>query len=234
MNGYDRFADYYGYLTHGADYSVWSSYLKKLSGLSSFYRKNVLDLGCGSGEMLKAFYAEGASCHGVDMSAEMLSKADMKLYETRSRGGEYVLIHDDMASYLPKGKTFDFAYSACDSMNYLDAEQIVKLLSHMKSYMKKGSIFTFDMINPAGNFLMKETVHTPQGDMAIAREMNGNILSTSVVLPSGEVLSFTQYLYTEDEIRSLAGETLSCEICDFMERERKDPFCDKLEVLLTF
>lgn len=236
MEGYDSFAEYYQYLTHGADYASWCSYLKKLSGIGSFRGRNVLDLGCGSGEMLKVFYAEGASCHGVDMSREMLSKADMKLYETRSRGGNYVLIHDDMSSYLPKGKTFDFAYSACDSMNYLGREKTLVLLGNMKTYMKKGSVFTFDMINPEGRFLMTETVHSPYGDMTIAREREGDLLRTEVRIPGGEALSFTQYLISPDELTCMTEERLgrTAVITDFMEDGRKDPFCEKFQAVISF
>ena len=236
MEDYDPIAGYYSYISRKTDYRAWYGYLRELSSLSSVRGRNILDLGCGAGQILSFFYADGAACEGVDSSSEMLSRCDMRLYDTRSRGGSYTLVKNDMAVYSPRGKkTFDFAYSACDSINYLDKRALGELLSYMAAYMAPGSFFAFDIINPAGKFPERETVRRPGGDIILERSRGDGVFITKITC-EGTEQSLLQHLFGEDDIASLCeGGGVKLEgIYDFLTRERSDPFCDKLQVLVRF
>lgn len=236
MEDYDPIASYYSYMARRTDYALWFAYLRDISGIADMKGKSILDLGCGAGQLLSFFYAGGAFCQGVDTSSEMLSRCDMKLYETRSRGGSYELVKNDMVLFSPRGKrTFDFAYSACDSINYLDREEMVKLLTSMKSYMKPGSVFTFDFINPGGDYPEMEVIHAPGEDIVLTRKTEGSSFVTTLAC-AGTVRELTQHLFGEDELALIcsgAGVSLKG-ICDFLSFERRDSTCDKLQAAVAF
>ena len=234
MEDYDPIAGYYSYIARRTDYASWYGYLKELSGLGQLKGKSILDLGCGTGQLLSFFYAEGAFCQGVDTSSEMLSRADMKLYSTRSRGGSYELVKNDMALFSPRGKrVFDFAYSACDSVNYLTRQELVSLISAMKTYMAPGTVFAFDIINPLGDFDTREVIRRSEGDIVLERHVESGRFVT-LVSCGDTAHSFVQNLFYEEDILTIASEAAAGEpeVFDFMSRERKDPACDKLQVIL--
>ena len=236
MEDYDPIAGFYSYIARKTDYRKWYEYLRELSSLSSVRGKNILDLGCGAGQLLSFFYADGALCEGVDSSSEMLSRCDMRLYDTRSRGGSYSLVKNDMALYAPRGKkVFDFAYSACDSINYLDRQGLGSLLASMKTYMAPGSVFTFDIINPKGDFPEREVIRRPAGDIILERSREEGLFITKITC-EGTQQSLLQHLFGEDDIASVceASGVTAEGIYDFLNGERRDLSCDKLQVLVRF
>lgn len=236
MEDYDPIASYYSYMARRTDYALWFAYLRDISGIADMKGKSILDLGCGAGQLLSFFYAGGAFCQGVDTSSEMLSRCDMKLYETRSRGGSYELVKNDMVLFSPRGKrTFDFAYSACDSINYLDRQGLGSLLASMKTYMAPGSVFTFDIINPKGDFPQREVIRRPAGDIILERSREEGLFITKITC-EGTQQSLLQHLFSEDDIASVCeADGVTAEgIYDFLTGERRDLSCDKLQVLVRF
>lgn len=236
MEDYDPIASYYSYMARRTDYALWFAYLRDISGIADMKGKSILDLGCGAGQLLSFFYAGGAFCQGVDTSSEMLSRCDMKLYETRSRGGSYELVKNDMVLFSPRGKrTFDFAYSACDSINYLDRQGLGSLLASMKTYMAPGSVFTFDIINPKGDFPQREVIRRPAGDIILERSREEGLFITKITC-EGTQQSLLQHLFGEDDIASVCeADGVTAEgIYDFLTGERRDLSCDKLQVLVRF
>ncbi|MCL1913028.1 MAG: class I SAM-dependent methyltransferase [Eubacteriaceae bacterium] len=139
---YSLLAYDYDLLVYEHDYDVWFEKLKLLSGVPNLKRKVVLDLGCGTGEMLRRFYLEGAQVWGVDVSSDMLAIADSKFKRRAAKR----FFNVDMSSFVCSQK-FDFIYSMSDSVNYLEAKSISPLLENVWQMLAPGSVFAFDVLN---------------------------------------------------------------------------------------
>ena len=70
---YRHLADWFEYLNDDCDYENWSQYL--ILQLKNFPVQKGLDIGCGSGWFTRAFVEAGYEMTGVDVSAELLTKA---------------------------------------------------------------------------------------------------------------------------------------------------------------
>jgi SAM-dependent methyltransferase len=63
---------------------------------------SILDLGCGTGRLIRAAYPTGSFIVGVDYSSNMLEKASRVLAESRVPGNSYALILGDIVNDWPK------------------------------------------------------------------------------------------------------------------------------------
>jgi SAM-dependent methyltransferase len=210
---YGDFALIYDMYAEVFDYDLWFSYLSRISGVgvegkSRFAGKRTLDLGCGTGELVRRFNDAGADAWGVDASEGMLTLADAKF---PSRRGGVHLINADMVAF-EADVTFDFIYSACDSINYLDEERLAVLLKHVKGMLAPGSVFTFDSLNRDffDSVNLSESVLMGEGLLSMKRRiLQDRILETEVGYHCSE-LDFTemhvQYFHSIDAVRSLASD----------------------------
>ncbi|MCD8306981.1 MAG: class I SAM-dependent methyltransferase [Clostridia bacterium] len=144
-------------LNDDCGYDSWSQYLlhKTALLLSSEGSKQSshsalkapfcgLDIGCGNGYFTRAFAQAGYSMTGMDISAEMLSKAaDLSL--TSGIRAEY--IQGDITSFRPVSKQ-DFALAINDCLNYVPPEKLHAAFAHVHAALKKGAPFIFDITAP--------------------------------------------------------------------------------------
>ncbi|MCL1803841.1 MAG: class I SAM-dependent methyltransferase [Eubacteriaceae bacterium] len=239
MSIYKHFSEFYDSYIAQYDYSLWFSYLCMLSGYDSFSGKRVLDLGCGTGSMLARFASEGAIAIGVDISEDMLEKAYSKLFPKHSSA---MIVNADISDVVFSYK-IDFAYSMGDTVNYLNNEQMAKLLENVYTMLAEGSAFTFDIINT--EFLndgrMDETVFTELGSIRFERKINESqsAVFTQVHLPSlanceDLVEEHIQYLHTPDSLTVLAQEAgfRSCCFYDIFSTELYTKNSEKIQGLL--
>jgi SAM-dependent methyltransferase len=137
---YHVFASLYDSLMEEAPYDQWVYFIKQslmtedLSGIS------VLDVGCGTGELLLRLLDEGVHGTGVDLSAEMLVVAKEKFNES----GYPLLLEQNMCT-MPKLGWFDVVTVFCDSINYLSEEQDVQqAFKRVADQLKEGGLLLFD------------------------------------------------------------------------------------------
>ena len=143
QNHYKEFAKYYDIYGQGFDYDIWFRYLKEISSINHFSGKEMLDLGCGTGNLLVKFAKAGANVTGVDLSNEMLSVAADKLHRFNNNA---LLIQYDIAEFK-QNKKFDFIYSTCDTVNYLTFEAFSSMLKNVTDMLGERAVFTFDLLN---------------------------------------------------------------------------------------
>jgi len=72
---YADLSHYYDILCANIDYLEHSQFLMRASKARGNAGMRYLDLGCGSGVLLNYFYDAGYSCHGLDISEQMLKLA---------------------------------------------------------------------------------------------------------------------------------------------------------------
>lgn len=234
---YDLFADYYSVLTEDVDYEMWYDYLLGLSSMNKDNAKDkkVLDLGCGSGELLCKFYEDGFNCFGVDNSCEMLSRCDERLFKMKKLGRNCKLIQKDMQKFKLNTK-FDFIYSACDSINYLSVDEVDKLFCNVCDMMKEGSVFTFDVINHE-KFASREKISEGETCLDIIRRKEDDKLFTDIEIyanGNSEKINFVQFVLTKENIFDVFSKYCFSEIkfFDFLCNEKTAEISEKFQVVI--
>ncbi|WP_244897378.1 class I SAM-dependent DNA methyltransferase [Marinococcus halophilus] len=136
---YNGFAEVYDRLMADAPYQAWKdAVIQETPGKSV----KMLELGCGTGEIMKHLYGEGFRVDGMDLSADMLAVAAQKWGLSDEKP---VLFHQDMR-VLEAPDTYQFIYCFCDSLNYLTAPEDVKnTFAGVYSHLEAEGVFMFDV-----------------------------------------------------------------------------------------
>ena len=144
MNMYDALAPFYAALNTEVDYEGMADYLE---GVFKKHFKgtvaDILDLGCGSGNVTLPLSARGYGMVGVDISEEMLSYAREK-----DEDGRVLWLCQDMRSFELYG-TVEAAACTLDGINHLTSkDDVLKCLSLVHNYLVPDGIFVFDINSP--------------------------------------------------------------------------------------
>ncbi|MBQ8428013.1 MAG: class I SAM-dependent methyltransferase [Clostridia bacterium] len=141
-SAYAVLADWFEYLNQDCDYENWSQFL--MMRLSAYPLKKGLDVGCGAGWFTRCFQRNGYEMTGLDVSVEMLAKAQENARNEGLRG-EY-LLGDIVKTKLPR--RFDFVISVNDCFNYLPTEKLSAAFKNVASALVKKGVFLFDVSSP--------------------------------------------------------------------------------------
>ena len=142
---YERFAYLYDQLMEEAPYDRWLEFTEQM--ITEFLpgRKKVLDVGCGTGEILLRLAKNGFEASGVDLSNDMLTVAHEKL---EKEGFHVPLFELDMRD-LQGLEPFDVIVSYCDSLNYLKEEADVQAtFASFYDTLAEGGLLLFDVHSP--------------------------------------------------------------------------------------
>ena len=205
---YTSLSDWFEYLNDDCDYEQWSQYL--ISLIKRYPVKDGVDFGCGAGWFTRAFYRNGYETTGVDISPEMLRKAEEN---ARKNGERCQFLHGDIANFKTP-KKFGFATAINDCINYLPKEKLLSAFSCVYKALQKGGVFLFD-ISSEKKFLNKIARSVNVDDREEVTyisfgEVEGDKATLDVSLfvkdANGKYTRFdethTQYVYKEDEIVS--------------------------------
>lgn len=129
---YKGFAYIYDELMYDLDYKGFAKFIKeKLMG-----KKSVLDMGCGTGTMMKLL-EDDFEIDGFDLSPDMLAMARNKV-----KGNLYCF---DMRSF-DMHKSYDAIISSGDSLSYiLDTEELKEIFKNVANNLNEDGIFIFDL-----------------------------------------------------------------------------------------
>ena len=209
---YANLAPWFEYLNDDCGYENWSQYL--IEKLRAYPLKTGLDVGCGGGYFTRAFIRSGYETTGMDISAEMLDRAQEEALRTGVRG-DY-LLGDITKIKLPK--RFDFVTAINDCVNYIPKEKLKKAFKNVRSALNKNGVFLFD-ISSERKFREKiaNTVSVDDRDDVTYLSFNsldGDTATMDVTLfvkkADGDYRRLDerhiQYIYKEDEILSALEE----------------------------
>jgi ubiquinone/menaquinone biosynthesis C-methylase UbiE len=118
---YQAFAALYDSLMADAPYKKWADFVRTQLKIQKLTDLNILDVGCGTGELLIQLHNQGAEVTGVDLSAEMLAIAKEKC----ERAGFSPPLFQQSMTELESIGPFDVVTIFCDSLNYLETEEEV-------------------------------------------------------------------------------------------------------------
>ncbi len=126
-----------------ADYERWVEYLMALFAFYQHDPGQVLDIGCGTGNIAIPLAQRGLDLTGVDLSAEMVAEAEKKAVRL---GLSTLFLVQDLLDLELCGKVFDTVLSTCDVLNYLTEEaQLKRAFGRVYDHLRPGGLWFFDL-----------------------------------------------------------------------------------------
>lgn len=144
MERYTVFADIYDEFMDNIPYEGWADYIHSILEENGIKDGLVADLACGTGTITRLLAGYGYDMIGIDISADMLTRARDIEYESDCETGILYLMQDMREFEL----TFPVQaiVSLCDSMNYMrNSDELKKVFDRVRENLESGGIFIFDM-----------------------------------------------------------------------------------------
>ncbi|GAF22983.1 MULTISPECIES: class I SAM-dependent DNA methyltransferase [Shouchella] len=145
MKPYIHFANIYDHLMAHVEYEHWITYMKTVFEERNVRVSKVLDVGCGTGELMLRMNQAGFVPTGLDISEDMLAVAQRKLQSAQTQPQ---LFQEDMSQFSVLER-YDAITIFCDSLNYLEKEEDVKRV-FLRCYdaLQENGILLFDVHSP--------------------------------------------------------------------------------------
>lgn len=116
------------------DIPYWLSLAKQAEG-------SILELGCGTGRVLRPLAEAGFTITGLDLDTEMLTHPNLANLPNTT------LIQADMTNFDLREK-FGLIILPCNTFSTLDTAQRQKLLACVKQHLQPGGMFATSLPNP--------------------------------------------------------------------------------------
>lgn len=134
-----KFADFYDEMMIYVDYDKWAKLID--NRIREFLTgKKIMEIGCGTGEILQRLASYGYEVSGIDISEEMLRIAKSKYDSLDIKKEDMRIIKNE--------NEFDGVVCVFDALNYLQSFEELKLVfENIKRAIKPNGIFLFDLLN---------------------------------------------------------------------------------------
>ena len=173
MNAYTEFSQIYDLF-----FPFKETVYKFLTSSVPAARKNVLDIGCGTGRYCQRFAGDGFNAVGIDPDEGMIQKAEA----LNSSAFFYQLPAQQIDRLEEK---FDLVFSIGNSMSHIDRKDWNEFLPKLRQRMNPGGRWLFQMVN--WDAILGRDTHTFP---AIKNEESGMTLYRSYLDFSKERLIF--------------------------------------------
>lgn len=140
---YSNFASIYDRLMRDVPYAGWMSYLARLFAKHNIKPIEILDIGCGTGNVTIPLAEMGYNLTGLDMSPEMLAVAEEK---ARNKGIAINWLCQDVRAMDLADLSFELVISMTDSLNYIsNASELQHVFKQVRDLLNDGGWFVFDL-----------------------------------------------------------------------------------------
>jgi SAM-dependent methyltransferase len=135
-NGFEHIYDmmYQTFIDYNDEYLFYSKIL------DTYNKSNVLEIGCGSGNLAKLFIESHINYSGLDLSSDMI-----KLSESKNPKGNF--IQGDITNFKHSKKTDAIIITGRTSSYLTTNKDIFKALKAIYNNLSKGGILSFDFID---------------------------------------------------------------------------------------
>ncbi|WP_341999472.1 class I SAM-dependent methyltransferase [Chlorogloeopsis sp. ULAP02] len=146
MSVFGNYARYYDLLYRDKDYVGEALFIRRLIQNHASEAQDILELGCGTGNHAVLLAKEGYKVHGVDLSEEMLKKANSRLSQLPPElTSRLKFSHGDICQ-IRLNQTFDVVLSLFHVISYQTTnEDLLAAFATVKEHLKPGGIFIFDV-----------------------------------------------------------------------------------------
>jgi SAM-dependent methyltransferase len=146
MSVFGNYARYYDLLYRDKDYLGESQFIHRLIRAHSPNARNILELGCGTGNHAVLLEKEGYQIHGVDYSEEMLQKADSRLSQLSPDLASRLKFTQGDIRQVRLNQAFDVVISLFHVICYQTTnEDLLAAFATVKEHLKPGGVFIFDV-----------------------------------------------------------------------------------------
>ena len=213
MSAYSALAAHYDKLTYDVNYEAFADLYEALFKTSARPVHTVVDLGCGTGTLMRILTGRGYELIGVDSSEEMLALAYEKFPERAP-----LLIRQPMDKLDLYG-TVDAVVSSLDGITYVKPERIGEVFHRVNLFLNPGGWFVFDINSPEklkslhGEMFLDETegvycvwrAHFRESENACVYQMD--IFSKAGELWARSEEEHVEYAYDPEFLCKLLSET---------------------------
>lgn len=198
MTIFSNYARYYDLIYRNKDYIAEAKFIHSLIQTHAPNAKNILELGCGQGKHAFALAANNYQIHGVDLSQEMLQKANNSLSSLNNNlASQIKFSHGDIRE-IRLNQTFDVILSLFHVISYQTTnDDLLAAFTTVKKHLNPGGIFIFDVwYGPA--------VLTERPATRIKRVEDEKIqvtrLAEPVIYPNKNLVDVNYQIFIKDKI----------------------------------
>jgi SAM-dependent methyltransferase len=135
---YKKYAKYYDLIYASKGYDEETKFIKEMIRKHSIKGRELLEVGCGTGNHAVILQKSGFRITGIDLNEEMLSVARKKTNKIKFAQG-------DMRSFR-LNKKFDILLCLFSTIHYNQStDELKKTLQNFHSHLRKGGLLIFDM-----------------------------------------------------------------------------------------
>ncbi len=139
---YQAFAKVYDAMQYDVDYAFWVKAILEKTHAYKPTARSVLELACGTGTIAIGLSKKGLYVEGVDISEEMLTRAQEKAYNS----GQRIKFYCQNMVELETRRKYDVLVSMCDGLNYVtDLADLKKVFLNVQRHLEPKGLFVFDL-----------------------------------------------------------------------------------------
>lgn len=174
---FDTYAHYYDLLYKDKNYAVEAEYVSSHIRGYARHAKRILELGCGTGGHAEHLARMGYTVHGVDMSEEMLARAEARKAELPGDVAAKLSFDLGDVRSVRIEQTFDVVISLFHVMSYQTTNaDVVATFETAAMHLSAGGLFFYD-------FWYGPAVLTQKPEVRVKRLENGEIKITRIAEP---------------------------------------------------
>lgn len=174
---FDAYANYYDLIYRDKDYSAEVNYV--ISHIHDHLPQaaRIFEMGCGTGAHAEYLARKGFTVHGVDMSEEMLARAELRKANLPAEVATRLSFSLGDVRSVRSEETYDAVISLFHVMSYQTKNcDLVAAFATAAAHLLPGGLFLFD-------FWYGPAVLSQQPDTRVKRLENDKILVTRIAEP---------------------------------------------------
>ncbi|BBU31514.1 SAM-dependent methyltransferase [Burkholderia sp. THE68] len=140
-----RYSQYYDLFYHEKNYKAEAAFVTDLLGRHGIVGGNLMDLGCGTGRHAAEFATTGFSVAGVDMSADMLARADARRITLPGMVAKRLKFQQGDARTVRTEELYDAVVSLFHVASYQTTNADFMAMCHTAAtHLPRSGLFLFD------------------------------------------------------------------------------------------